>query len=175
MGVHKGLENAPHLVRGLPGGGTTGGFEFVQKPQFGHLVDGGLDLVDELGFVRAVGQEHAHQLHHFVSREHQPPRMGVLATACVELGEFFAQQSQQQTHGEGQRSACHQTGQAGRGFVVGRFGAALQEGIALGLVQHQLKVQHRHVITHPRLQVQQARPLAFVCVAVEHAFEQVDQ
>ena len=169
--VDEGLEDAAHLVAGGRGGAGAGGLEAGEEAELDDLVDVGLDLVDQARLVGAFGQEHAHQLDDVVAPEHQA---GV-AAAGVELGELLAQQGEQQAHRVGQRPARHQSRQARRRVVVGGLGAAAQEGVALGLVEHQLEVEHGHVFAHPRLQLQQAGPLALVGFAVEHALEQADQ
>jgi hypothetical protein len=77
-------------LRKLPAGRRAAGrFEFLQETQFDHLVDRGFDLVDQLGFIRAIGQKHPHQLDNLIAREHQPG----IAAAGIELGQLLAQQA----------------------------------------------------------------------------------
>lgn len=64
-------------------------------------------------------------------------------------------------------------GRRGHPLRLVRVRAALQEGIAFGLVQHQIEQQHGGLFPHPRLQTQQVGPQALVVIAVEHAFEQM--
>ncbi len=70
-----------------------------------------------------------------------------------------------------QGAPCHQPRWLGCGLVFG-VGAGFQKGIALGFVQHQVERQHRHMVAHAGLQLQQGGPQRRVVVAVKHAFEQ---
>lgn len=86
--IDEGLQDAPHLVARRASRSTTGRLELVQKPQLDHLVDRGLDLVDQPGLIRTIGQEHPHQFHDVVTTEYQ----ACITTPCVEFGQFLAQQ-----------------------------------------------------------------------------------
>ena len=129
----------------------------------------GFDLVDQLGFVAAFGQEHPDQLDDLITGKHQAR----IAAARVELGQLLAQQRQQQAHRKRQWTPRHQARKLWRCVIFG-FRARAQEGIALGLVKHQLQAQHRHIVAHAGLQVEQGIPKAGVSFLIDHAFEQSD-
>lgn len=172
MRVDKGLEDAPYLEAGRGVTAACGGFELVQEAEFHHFVDGGVDLVDQARLVGTCRQEHPHQFHHVVAREHQPR----IATSRIKFDHFFAQQGQQQANGKRQRATRHQAWQAGSvRFVASGFRSTFEKGVAFGLIDHQFQPQHAHVVAHMGLQVHQAGPQALVGFAVLHAFEQTDQ
>ena len=140
----------------------------MQEPELDDLVDVGFDLVHELGFVAAVGQEDPHQVHQVLPGQHQPR----LCAAGIELGQFLAQKGQQQADREGQGPPRDQARKSGRGPILGGVRPALEEGVALGFVQDQIQPQHRHIVPGPGLQAEQFTPQPLVRLPVDHALEQ---
>jgi hypothetical protein len=130
-----------------------------------------LDLIDEPRLVAGHRQEYAHQLDDVVARKHQPR----IAAARIELRQLLAQKREQQAHRKGERTASDEPRKLRRRFVVAWLGAAAQERIAFGLVEHEIQPEHRHVIAHARLQVDERAPQPLVAFAVHHALEQRDR
>ena len=92
----------------------------------------------------------------------------------VEFGQLLAEQRQQQAHVKGQRAARDEPGQRLGAVVTHLVGRALAaERVALGLVHDDLQSEHRDIIPHLRLQLEQVPPGALVSVAVHDALHQL--
>ena len=126
-----------------------------------HLVDLRVDVVDQPGIVAGLGQEESHHLDDLVAAEHQA-RVGA---GRVELGETLAQERQQHADVERQRAPRDQAGHLDG--VVGVDRAGPQEGVALALVDLDLKAQHGDVVAHRSAQFQHRVPELLVRVPVQ--------
>ncbi|MDA8425172.1 MAG: hypothetical protein M0Z80_03465 [Treponema sp.] len=159
LGVDEGLEHPLHLEE------LVLVLEAADEAQLLDPVRGGEDLVDHPRLVRAPREEDLDQVHELVAREHQ-----ALALArAIGFGQLLSQEGEEEARPVGQLPARHE---AGQGLLS--FRGRAEPGEALGLVEHQLEPQDRHVVADGRLERKQTVPELLVALAVHHALQERD-